>query len=446
MKTDYDSLIEGIFERHPSVQVSGFGPRSYKAGIEAMEQFDSLLGSPWKGYGCLHVAGTNGKGTVCSMLATALSRKGYKVGLYTSPHLLDFRERIKIVSDGSWRMIGREDVMEFLQDEKRSEAMEGLSFFEITTGMALWYFGRQKVDYAVVEVGLGGRLDSTNIITPLVSVVTSIGLDHCALLGSTRAEIAAEKAGIFKKGVPAVVWGRDEETFGVFVETARSRGAELVVAEGWGECGGYEPRIEMDARTALCALNSIGIEAGVGDIRDYACATGLQARWDLRRIGGYEAILDMGHNAQALEGNFRRLAGLGRPLVVVFGIMADKDLEGIAPLFVAGAKYFLCAPPTPRALPSGELFLRLSALRPDLDLVDAGGVQEAVRRAVGECDRLAGRDGRAVGAGPVGGAVGAEAAGAWAVGGAVGAEAVGAGPVVYIGGSTFVVAEVLKEL
>ena len=200
-RTNYEKMLDELFARHPSVQKDGFTAGAYKPGLGGMMEFDARLGSPWRNFKTIHVAGTNGKGSVCSMLAAALAANGYKVGLYTSPHLIDFRERAKIIENGGWRMISEEEVWDFVNGHE----LEDLSFFEITTGLAFSWFASQQVDIAVIETGLGGRLDSTNIITPELCIITSIGLDHCKMLGSTRAEIAAEKAGIFKPGVPAVV-------------------------------------------------------------------------------------------------------------------------------------------------------------------------------------------------------------------------------------------------
>ncbi len=198
--SEYQHKLERIFVRFPSVQNTGFG-EAYKPGLAHMEEFDTRMGNPSKGFRSIHVAGTNGKGSVANMLASALAATGLKVGLYTSPHILDFRERMRIL-DGSTEepvyLISKEDVWDFLSRWEESFDELKLSFFEITTGMAFWWFSKEKVDVAVIEVGLGGRLDSTNIITPEAAVVTSIGLDHCAQLGSTRAAIAGEKAGIFK--------------------------------------------------------------------------------------------------------------------------------------------------------------------------------------------------------------------------------------------------------
>ncbi len=405
---EYNSRLEALFTRFQSVQKVGFKDGAYKPGLGGMQRLDALLGHPWKAYPCIHVAGTNGKGSVCSMLASALAAgcggrrqadgqcRG-RIGLYTSPHLLDFRERIKVVSDSGAEMISRADVWEFL--ERYEAEFEGHSFFEITTGMAFWWFARKGVDAAVIEVGLGGRLDSTNIITPALSVVTSIGLDHCALLGNTRAEIAREKAGIFKAGVPAVVGSRDMETAPVFEETAASVGCSLLFADDVPSFPIEEeilakmdltgPCQEMNLHTALCALDVLGAmeESATAAITQTARRTGLRGRWETISRNP-ETICDIGHNPPALKENFSRLEALqakGRELIIIYGIMADKDLAGIAPLMPTGARYIFTAPDNQRSLPAEELKTRLKALRPDLfssyKPETAGSVALAVRRA-----------------------------------------------------------------
>lgn len=387
---EYEELIENIFSRHPSVQVSGFGPRSYKAGLDAMRVFDSKLGSPWRNYRIIHVAGTNGKGSVSSMLASCLAASGLKVGLYTSPHLLDFRERIKIVSPQGWEMVGKDYVKDFL--EEHSEEIEELSFFEITTGLAFSWFAGRKTDIAVIEVGLGGRLDSTNIINSELSVVTGIGLDHCALLGGTREQIASEKGGIFKSGTDALVWGHDPQTDPVFEECARSAGARLHYADelisdnslnsidfnAMDLRGEYQ---RENVRTALGALSLLGIKAAPGAIEHTAQRTGLRGRWETLSEHP-KVICDIGHNPPALARNFAQLQSMGTPLTIVYGIMADKALDDIAPLMPADADYILCAPKGNRALPVQELHTRLSKLRPELRLEDASSVSDAVQKAL----------------------------------------------------------------
>ena len=410
---EYDKLIEDIFSRHPSVQVSGFGAKSYKAGLDAMRGFDAQLGSPWRKYRIIHVAGTNGKGSVSSMLASCLAASGLSVGLYTSPHLLDFRERIKIVGPKGWEMVSKDYVQDFL--ETRPDEIEHLSFFEITTGLAFKWFADRKVDIAVIEVGLGGRLDSTNIIESELAVVTSIGLDHCALLGSTREQIASEKGGIFKSGAKALVWGHDAQTDPVFEECARITGAHLHYADELINDNALEAidfdRMDLrgeyqrdNVRTALAALSLLGIKAAPGAIEHTAQRTGLRGRWEILSEHP-NVICDIGHNPAALARNFAQLGSSGRPLTIVYGIMADKALDDIAPLMPADADYILCAPKGNRALPVQELHTRLSTLRPELRLQEAPSVADAVQIAIANSQIES---------------------------------------IIYIGGSTFVVAEALS--
>ena len=411
---DYDEIIKNLFARHQSVQNAGFNPDSYKPGLDRIRGLDRKMGNPSEHLRFVHVAGTNGKGSVCSMLAASLSGNGYRVGLFTSPHLLDFRERIKIVEDGGCRMIPRESVLEFLEKYDSPD----LSFFEITTGLALWYFDRCQVDIAVLEVGLGGLLDSTNIVVPEISVVTSIGLDHCALLGDTRALIAGQKAGIFKSGVPAVVGERDDETAPVFEAAAAAVHCPLFFADDMaidsclqeylpenrdnnrlnaendfqaGTPADILARMDLkgewqgkNLRTVLCALDLLGEEPDFEAITHAAAITGLHGRWETVGVSPL-TIADIGHNPAALKENFARLraemdGGAYDKLLIVYGIMADKDLDGIIPLMPPGAEYFFAAPDTPRALPATEILSRFAALRQEA-AVACDSVDDAVKKA-----------------------------------------------------------------
>ena len=384
----YEELIEDIFRRHPSVQNTGFHNGSYKAGIDSMTEFSSILADPWKSYDCIHIAGTNGKGSVSSMLASAISSgKNTAVGLYTSPHLLDFRERIKIIRNGLFEMPSKDEVMQFL--EKYAKEIEGLSFFEITTGLAFWWFQKQNVSVAVIETGLGGRLDSTNIITPVLSVITSIGLDHCALLGDTTPKIAYEKAGIIKPGIPALIWKRESDTAGVFENKAAETGAPLYFAE---ETIPQIPDWELDLkgeyqsinlRTVIAALQILAIKPEREAIEHTARITGLHGRWEI--LGENPLIIsDIGHNPAALKWNFAQLQEYGRPLRIVYGIMADKALEDITPLMPSNAIYYLCAPKGPRSLPVDILQRRLADMRSDLETLTFGSVADAVKCAISQ--------------------------------------------------------------
>ena len=416
----YELRLQELFRKFPSVQKDGFASGAYKAGLEGMRRLDAILGRPHESYPTVHVAGTNGKGSVSSMIAASLAASGFRVGLYTSPHLVDFRERIKLldlqlrsIRNNGAEMIGKEAVWEFL--ERFDRELEGLSFFEITTGMALWWFREQEVDIAVIEVGLGGMLDSTNIITPLASVVTSIGLDHCSLLGSTRPLIAEQKAGIFKPGVPAVVGCCDDEIRPVFEKTARRLPCPLLSSEGSAARAGLDAS-ELDLRgeyqkenldTAVCALQAAGLPVCPEGIANAAALTGFHGRWEILREEPL-TIADIGHNPAALKLNFAQLEkeASGRPLTIVYGIMADKDLDSIIPMMPFGAHYILCAPDSARALPAGKLQERILAARPGLDTETASSVTLAVKKA---------------------------------------RETAGTKGVVYIGGSAFVVAEALRD-
>ena len=438
MMEEYKDFIAALFERHPSVSSAGFSSGAYKPGLQGMLSLDALMGHPSRRLRFIHVAGTNGKGSVCSMLASALSslrpfpaaegaerrrnasptgslssvsepsapsdtlagtasgvfvpERGYeglsgtesgsfvpgrvRVGLYTSPHLLDFRERIKIVSDSGYEMISEQEVLEFWKKYGEECDRLGLSFFEITTGMALDWFAGKKVDVAVLETGLGGRLDSTNIVTPILSVITSIGLDHCALLGSTRAEIAAEKAGIFKKGVPALVWGRDPETDPVFEEIAAALPCPLSFVDkvlGFTQNDNFPLDLKgeyqaSNLKTVIAALKLLGIDPDSEIIKkaiaNAAKRTGLRGRWEVLRDEPL-TICDIAHNPPALKLNFAQLDSMmesGRfdHLFIVFGIMADKSLGDIIPLMPRRAQYFFVTPDTPRALSAADIAKKLS--------------------------------------------------------------------------------------
>jgi len=408
---NYEAVVEELYQRHRSVRDAGFSGEAYKPGLEAMRSYAAFIGNPERRFRSIHVAGTNGKGSVCSMIAAALASRGLRVGLYTSPHLVDFRERIKIVTPSAglpeFEMIPEEAVCRFLELYDR----DGLTFFEVTTAMAMWWFAESGVDVAVIETGLGGRLDSTNIIVPVLSVITSIGLDHCDLLGSTRAEIAAEKAGIFKPGVPALVWGRDPETQPVFERVAASAGSPLFFAEDWPE----PPAVELDLagpcqdgnlRTALAALDLLKIPVAdcLPALAHAARITGFRGRWEVL-LDNPLIICDIGHNPPAIKANCARLAELKRPLIIVYGAMADKDVDSISHYLPQNAEYYLVQPATPRAMSVGMLALKLKKDH----TVEAGTVAQGVEQALERAQAIP-------------------------------------GAVVFIGGSTFVVSEAIKHI
>ena len=424
-EAQYQHKLEELFVRFPSVQKAGFGD-AYKPGLAHMEEFNALLGHPDRAYRTIHVAGTNGKGSVANMLASALAASGLKVGLYTSPHILDFRERMRILdagSDGPARLVGRQEVWDFITRWEETFDRLDLSFFEITTGLAFKWFADEEVDLAVIEVGLGGRLDSTNVITPEASVVTSIGLDHCAMLGDTRAAIAGEKAGIFKPGIPAVIGSRDEETAPVFEARAAAVGCPLVFADaGSGET---EIPDDMDLhgewqaknlRTVLTVLSVMGIEVTEtisGAIAHTARRMDFHGRWEMLRRNP-DMLCDIGHNPPALKRNFAELErylaeGRYDSLIMVYGVMADKDLDGIIPLMPREATWIAVAPDTQRSMKAEDLFRRLDGSLPGR-VIFGGTVAEGLALAL----ERAGKS--------------------------------GAKPLIYIGGSTFVVSEAVSAL
>ncbi len=372
----YEEKIEKLFSRHPSFQ--NVGGAAYKPGLETMQDFDSLLGHPHSRYDIVHIAGTNGKGSVSSLLASALSCAGRRIGLYTSPHLSDFRERIKIVGEDGFEMIPRQAVEEFLDRYSVFMDSRGASFFEITTAMAFWYFAEAGVDMAVVECGLGGRLDSTNIVSPLLSVITNIGLEHCAYLGDSLEKIAFEKAGIIKPGVPVVVGEINPHTRPVFEQVAAERGCPLVFAPEHSSAidiqaceldltGEYQSQNLATVKAALDMLDS-----QYGDIpydecrlRDAARLSGLRGRWE--KLGSQpDLICDIGHNAHGLRLVFdqlRRVAPRYGHVYIVFGVVSDKDVEAIAPLMIkpdGRISYIFTQPSTARAMPVAELTRRLA--------------------------------------------------------------------------------------
>lgn len=416
-RTTYETLLEEIFVRFPSVQSSAFD-KAYKPGLGRMEEFVEALGHPERKWKSIHVAGTNGKGTVASMLASVLSSCGLKTGLYTSPHLVDFRERARIPGTG---LVTREYVLDFLTKWKPWFIRNELSFFEITTGLAFSWFADSGVDVAVIEAGLGGRLDSTNVITPDLSVVTSIGLDHCQYLGSTKAAIASEKAGIFKAGVPALAGESDPEAAPVFEEKARDfcpltfadrkepslwfRSAEILREADL--CG---PCVENNLRTALAAVDILkgkpGFErlsdgeAVVDALKHTARRTDFHGRWE-RLDDSPLVIADIGHNPAALQYSFDKLRRMREreecsSLIIVYGVMADKDLDSILPLMPEDAHYIFTAPSTPRALPAEEILSRWKAFRESKGL-DARGActADSVRDAVLSAVNLARETGSA---------------------------------------------------
>ena len=442
-ESTYKALVEEIFTLFPSVQKDGFTAGSYKPGLDKMRAFCEALGHPERRFSSVHIAGTNGKGSVSSMLAAALAATVLKTGLYTSPHLVDFRERARVNGE----MIPKEYVFAFLTQWKPYFMKNGLSFFEITTGLAFKWFADEHVDAAVIETGLGGRLDSTNVLEPDLAVVTNVGLDHCALLGRTIGEIAAEKAGIFKSEVPALVGESTPEASEAFEDKALMF-CPLYYAEAekpslWARKGEIlkkmdlrGPYQERNLRTVLAAvdiLKEIPIYSGLADaeavvdgILHAAERSGLRGRW--QQLSSMPPIIaDIGHNPPALKVNFSALndllsEGKYSSLIIVYGVMADKDLAGILPLMPPDATYIFTTPQTPRALPAEDILERWKAFKTASGLPSdrayvADTVRQAVQMAITLAQTLGEQTNRSASAAkPV-------------------------PPLIYIGGSTFVVSE-----
>ena len=316
----YAALLEEIFRRFPSVQKTDFAT-AYKPGLAGMEAFCAALGHPERAFKSVHVAGTNGKGSVASLLSSALAGVGLRTGLYTSPHLVDFRERARIVSGEAFDLIPKDYVFDFLVRWKPYFIEQDLSFFEITTGLAFKWFADSGVDAAVIETGLGGRLDSTNVLLPELALVTTIGLDHCALLGDTLAAIAGEKAGIFKPGVPALVGESNPETDPVFDDKAWMccplTYADKVRPSLWHRRQDILRKMDLQAdvqeknlRTVLAAIDILKAVPGFKALADTegviagltraARRTGFRGRWE--RLSELPFVIcDIGHNPQAVQ-------------------------------------------------------------------------------------------------------------------------------------------------
>ena len=353
----YQEILQWMFSKLPMYQRKGAA--AYRPGLDAMLALDNHLGLPHKSFKCIHVAGTNGKGSTSHMLASVLQQAGYKVGLYTSPHLLDFRERIKV--NGS--MIPEQKVVDFVSIHKPYFEAQRLSFFEMTVGMAFSYFKQERVDYAIIEVGLGGRLDATNIITPILSVITNIGLDHTQFLGTTRPKIAREKAGIIKNGVPVVVGEKDAETEYIFDEIAIEKKSPLVYAERISSeyltdlKGSYQ---QLNVQTVIAALGFLSIKNITPDIiqkglLNVVLNTQLSGRWQILNTSP-KIIADVGHNKEGLFFLSKQLQEESfKKLHIIMGFVKGRKIPSLLSLFPEDASYYLSCPNLERGLPVKEL-------------------------------------------------------------------------------------------
>lgn len=351
----YEKITQWMFNQLPMYQNQGVS--AYKANLDNTIKLDNYLGNPHLQFSSIHVAGTNGKGSTSHMLASILQEAGYKTGLYTSPHLKDFRERIKINGID----IKKSYVVDFIEQHQSFFEDHKLSFFEMTVGLAFQYFQEQKVDIAIIEVGLGGRLDSTNIITPKMSVITNIGMDHMALLGNTLEKIAVEKAGVIKEGVPVVIGETQTETEPVFRDKAKDCNAKIVFADQiklpYFSCdlkGDYQLKNIQTARIAISLLDETDFQVGENHIsiglKNVVKNTGLKGRWQVLDTEP-TVICDTAHNSHGIKLVMKQLLSMNyRSLHIVFGAVNDKDLDGIIPLLPVKAHYYFCKPNVIRGL------------------------------------------------------------------------------------------------
>lgn len=370
---NYKETVEYLYRSTPVFE--HVGASAYKEGLDNTLALDKHFGHPHRKFLSIHVAGTNGKGSCSHTLAAILQQDGYKVGLYTSPHLVDFRERIRV----NGKMIPEQRVIDFVEQEKHFFEPMHPSFFELTTALAFLYFAEQKVDIAVIEVGLGGRLDCTNIITPLLSVITNISLDHTQFLGDTLAKIAAEKAGIIKPGVPVIVGEAVKETAPVFMAKAEECESMLVFAEDIpqvlsstslptggrlyktrffgemeGELGGdYQDKNTNTVLTACMQLINKGVIRNIDSVpngfKKVCELTGLEGRWQ-KIHNEPTAICDTGHNTggwKYLSEQIKKQPNEVKRLV--FGMVDDKDLDGVMDMLPKDAIYYFTQPQCKRA-------------------------------------------------------------------------------------------------
>lgn len=403
----YQETLDWMFVQLPMYQNQG--SVAYKADLSNALLLAKHLGNPERDLKTIHIAGTNGKGSTSSMIASVLQEAGYKVGLYTSPHLKDFRERIKINGE----TISEEYVCSFIADNKSFFEDHQLSFFEMTVGMAFQYFKNEEVDVAVIEVGMGGRLDATNIITPLLSVITNIGKDHTAFLGSELGEIAGEKAGIIKQAIPVVIGEYTTETRNVFLAKASEKQAPIYFASDIFADqdlvsdlkGDYQEKNIRTVRQAIALLREhfvITEQQEEEGLLHVVQNTGLLGRWQVLQHTP-KVIADTAHNAHGLSIVMKQLVHESyKTLYFVLGVVSDKDLDEILPLLPKEAKYLFAKPQVARGLDAVEL--SEAAALYGLEGEVCGSVSEAYSKALQEASPL---------------------------------------DVIYIGGSTFVVAEVL---
>ena len=401
---NYQQTLDWMFAQLPMYQREG--KTAFKKNLTNILALTKKLDFPEKKFKTIHVGGTNGKGSTSHMIASTLQEAGYKVGLYTSPHLKNFTERIRINGEE----IPKKKISLFISEHKCFLEKQQLSFFEMTVGMAFDYFASEKVDIAIIEVGLGGRLDSTNIITPELSVITNIGLDHTQFLGETLPEIAFEKAGIIKNNIPVIIGEEQDEVKSVFIAKAKEKNAPIYFASidnknyNTDLLGDYQKKNTRTTVSAIKQLKSFSIsEKNISDgLLNVVKNTNLKGRWQVLQEKP-KVICDTAHNKEGLKIVLNQLKKEKyNKLHIILGVVSDKDLNGVLPLFPKEATYYFCKPNIPRGLP--ETILQEKSMRFNLIGKKYLSVKLALKNALLNANQ---------------------------------------GDTIYIGGSTFVVAEII---
>jgi dihydrofolate synthase/folylpolyglutamate synthase len=426
----YAKTLDFLYSKLP--MFTRVGAVALKKDIHNTVELCAAIDNPQNKFKSIHVGGTNGKGSTSHMLAAIFQKAGYKTGLYTSPHLKDFRERIRI----NGKMVPKSFVRDFVKSQKQTIKEIEPSFFEVTVAMAFDFFAKEKVDIAIIEVGLGGRLDSTNIITPELSVITNISLDHTNILGDTLPEIAFEKAGIIKNSIPVIIGEQQAKSSTVFLKTAKTNQAEIIFAESaltinkvikknntlkfnifkneelifkdlkTDLTGTYQLKNIKTVIQSILTLREKGFkipdEAIYKALKNVKKITGLQGRWQTLSTKPL-VICDTGHNKAGLTEVLKNIANTPHQnLHIVMGMVKDKDIDGVLALLPQKASYYFCAPALERALPATELAQRAGKIKLN------GQIYKSVKSALKQAK-----------------------------------ENAKSNDLIFVGGSTFVVAEIL---
>jgi|TARA_B110000305_G_scaffold139902_1_gene155991 dihydrofolate synthase/folylpolyglutamate synthase len=356
---NYKETVNWLFNQLPVYQRDGF--LKYKLDLSTISSVCNSLENPQKNFKSIHVAGTNGKGSTSHMLASIFIESGYKVGLYTSPHLSDFRERIRI----NGKMIPQPNVVSFVEKNLVYFQENKISFFEMTVAMAFDYFSNEKVDIAIIETGLGGRLDATNIIDPILSVITNIGLDHQVFLGESIREIAKEKAGIIKRGKPVVISEYQPLIHDIFFDRSKELESDLYLAKD-----SVLKDYSSDLKGSFQKKNIQGVVKSISVLKEYEISdnniekgllnvvknTGLRGRWEIINHNP-KTIIDVGHNSEAFQLNIEEIKKTSfNKLRIVIGFVEGKDYKKILNLFPKDTFFYLCQPKIKRALSVKEIF------------------------------------------------------------------------------------------